>query len=230
MTPRPAPEDRNVARPSSDGPTSCATKGCGVLVWLLVALGVPALIAAWVVSLASGSYQMDALGPAMNVFLVWLVVGGWLARHHSGSRGVWFTLHSTENDAPDGSSFEEDFDQASVRVTNEVEGALDLALPGRWEAWEDNQFPPPLQRCIDTFGRSRGAGASSATWFLEGEVSDVEVAELDRLLRSPQTDFRVERRGERFQEWDSERRFVIYLEQGADGWRLDAYLPCLRLR
>ncbi len=217
----------------------------------LAVVGIPAVAACWVVSLASGSYQFDALGPAFVVFLATLVATTgiaiatlWMRRHTRGRAvaGVVAILlvagagtvvvTETRNDAPDGSAFDENYRQAADRVTNEVETALEQTLPGRWTAWEDGhiQFAPPLVGCVDVFGRTRGAGTGSAVWWLYGEPTQSELEALRQQLASGQTEFRVERRGDPFVPWNVESTFLITVREDGEEWRLDASLPCLQLR
>jgi len=193
----------------SDRVRRVSRRGClwtaGVAIACITVSSVAAL---WVISLASGSYQVDALAPARRVFVAWIpvtvasVIAGrlivteqrsaWIASLLAvvlGVGAVWVTVDQTRNDAPDGSEHTQTLADVNEAVVDDLEAVLEIVVPGAWSR-AGVAGPSPRAgglddspwRCVDTFGRNNGASEGSGTWFIDEDLTDDQVGEVQSRL------------------------------------------------
>lgn len=239
--------DSKPAERTSEPSSRADPTGPGCLTLLLLVL--PFVIAWNVVTIADGSYQVDAWAPAFFVLIVWLAASisaiavVWVIRS-SGARArkslvavgisvvlvvaaIVITANKTANDAPDGSDFDITLNEAETAVANEVADALTAVVGNDWNVQSDPAFFRSQQPCLDLYGRDRGASTSSQYWVLRDRLDQETMSRLIGLLE--RSDRRV-LQGEPFVPWDASSEFVYVIDEIDGQTRLAANIPCLAMQ
>src|SRR5690606_14641910 len=93
-------------------------------------------------------------------------LAGWIVSAVLLVPAMVVTILAVQNDAPDGSSFEEDFDAGEMKLVGAVESSLHGVAPGAWARQDEwTTLRNPLSPgCLDDLGRTRGAESGVGYW------------------------------------------------------------------
>ena len=205
----------------------------------LVGLAVPFLAGGFVVSRASGAYQVDALGPASRSVLafapttVLLIAVSLSGRRMLMLTGVGtavlataFTIWLVRPQAPTGDEFPSSFPSAQVSIVDDVVAAL-RAVHHPPTTTDASSLYPPGDPCVDSFGRSRGAVDSATQLDVTGHLTRQEFDTLADLIAAPDRSVQAPTLGYRA----TRRPYTITLLTHPDSNSPDQFLittPCLR--
>jgi hypothetical protein len=192
--------------------------------------------------------QINALGSAAEVVLVWLLVPAAVLTGSSGRRVLAavltatalitassFTVWTTRPQAPDGRDHRETFVEGYGAFESDVRSGLeDRGRGGTVEAYR-----PEPEPCIDWFGRDRGAVLTVATLRVRGWLSEDDVAHLEARLTTPDRVVAGKDYGRPTRPGGYNSRYYVTVDKRADDvpagdphagpWtELELTTPCLR--
>jgi hypothetical protein len=186
--------------------------------------------------------QIDALGPAASVFLVWLALPaalllGWLRRLWITiaaplvvvAAAMAFTMWSVRPQAPNGADWPETYSQGATAIEARVRAALADAAPDR-RIDEPTRLDP--ERCVDGFGRDRSAVYNAIDLRLDGQLTQAQFDRVASLLSQPRLDVEGDRYGRRaVRDGQQTKRYVVRVEDGFAYSRstVEIVTPCLRV-
>ncbi|WCO67237.1 hypothetical protein PO878_00685 [Iamia majanohamensis] len=209
---------------------------------LAVALGVAAVVAGVsVVAVASGSHQLDVLGDGLFTVLVWLSLPAAVLALRRAQRArltavlvvalvvsIGVRLWIVRPQAPDGAGGAT-YEEVVGEVEADLRHGLDEVAPGGWRVLDGGPGP---SRCVDRFGRDRGAVyGGPAIVVADGLGVDSQrrlaatLAAPGRQVQGPAVGTPVELRGQ------DEEEVVVRLEPDAGGGgstTITVVTPCLR--
>jgi hypothetical protein len=197
-----------------------------------------------VIQTAEEAQEVDVLPGGAATFLVWLSLPtAFFAARRLRRRwahapvaacvlataaSLAFTLWLVRPRAPDGSDYDVTYEEGIAGLEQDVSSALDDVVPGRWRALNPISEGSP---CTDWFGRDKGAVYGSASFEIDGLLSDRDFHRFDTAVSAPDRETQAPRFG-RPLEWGGQdrERFVVTVEEdaGDDRTVVDIVTPCLR--